>query len=108
MVAEQRMPADSYNGDDAEALKAKAVALIKRRFPEQEILGITIRCDWDVEDYEEWVKQRVHYRDIQIGLLMPLNEERAVIRVVGVRQNFVSNKELVELLRELPMLRKNL
>lgn len=116
VVAEQRMPADSYDGDDAEALKAKAVALIERQFPGQEIMGITICCDWDMEDYEEWIervpgewiKQRVHYRDIQVGLLMPLNDERAVIRVVGVRENFVSNKTSVELLRELPMLVKNI
>ena len=56
----------------------------------------------------EWVRQRYHFRDIQVGVLMPLNSERLVIRVVGIRQNFVADREIVELLRELPMLRENL
>ena len=114
VVAEQRMPADNYDGDDAEALKAKANALIKRQFPGQEIMDVAICCDWDIEDYEhwveragDWIKERVHYREIQIGVLMPLNEERAVIRVVGIRQYYSSGKELVDVIRELPMLRKN-
>ncbi len=107
------MPADKYDGDDAEAIKAKAIALIERQFPGQEIMDIAICCDWDIEDYEhwveragDWIKERVHYREIQIGVLMPLNEERAVIRVVGIRQYYSSGKELVDVIRELPMLRK--
>ena len=114
-VAEQRLPPDSYSGDDKEDLKAKAVALVIRQFAGEEVLAVRICCDWDVENYEEivervpgeWIKQRVHYRDIQIGVLMPAQGDRNVIRVVGIRQNFVSNKELVELLRELPILKKN-
>ena len=114
-VAEQRLPPDSYSGDDKEDLKAKAVALVNRQFAGEEVLAVRICCDWDVENYEEivervpgeWIKQRVHYRDIQIGVLMPAQGDRNLIRVVGIRQNFVSNKELVELLRELPILKKN-
>jgi len=41
-------------------------------------------------------------------VLMPGEGDRAVIRVVGIRQNFVTDKELVELLRELPMLKENI
>ena len=116
VVAEQRMPPDNYGGDDADALKQKATALIERRFPGEEILDVAICCDWETENYEElvervpgqWVKQRFHYRDIQIGVLMPGEGDRAVIRVVGIRQNFVTDKELVELLRELPMLKENI
>lgn len=116
IVAERRMPLDAYDGEDAASLKQKAQALIEEQFPEQEILELAICCDWDREDYEEliervpgeWVRQRYHFRDIQVGVLMPLNSERLVIRVVGIRQNFVADREIVELLRELPMLRENL
>jgi len=110
------MPPDNYGGDDADTLKQKASALIERRFPGENILDVAICCDWDTENYEElvervpgqWIKQRFHYRDIQIGVLMPSEGDRAVIRVVGIRQNFVTDKELVELLRELPMLKENI
>ena len=116
LIAEQRFPPDNYDGGDADDLKKKAVALIERRFPGEDILDVAICCDWDTENYEEWVErvpgewvlQKVHYRDIQIGVLMPSTGNRAIIRVVGVRQNFVSDKELVELLRDLPMLADNI
>ena len=39
---------------------------------------------------------------------MPRNDERAVIRVVGIRQNFVTDKETVELIREREMLVENI
>jgi len=116
IVAERRMPTDAYDGEDANTLKQKAQALVEEQFPGQEIMELAICCEWDTEDYEElvervpgeWVRQRFHFRDIQIGVLMPLNSERLVIRVVGVRQNFVTDREIVELLRELPMLRESL
>lgn len=116
IVAERRMPADAYEGEDADSLKQKAQALVGEQFPGEEILELAMCCEWDTENYEElvervpgeWVKQRFHFRDIQVGVLMPLDSERLVIRVVGIRQNFVTDREIVELLRELVMLRENL
>ncbi|WP_435216485.1 hypothetical protein [Luminiphilus sp. nBUS_07] len=116
IVAERHMPSDAYDGEDANTLKQKAQALVEEQFPGQEIMELAICCEWDTEDYEElvervpgeWVRQRFHFRDIQVGVLMPLNGERLVIRVVGVRQNFVTDREIVELVRELPMLRESL
>jgi hypothetical protein len=71
---------------------------------------------YDVTKYEEvveeytghWIKRVHDYRDIWIAVLMPKNDERAVIRVVGIRQNFVTDKEMVELIRERDMLVENI
>ena len=81
IVAERRMPKDVYDGEDANRLKQIAQAAIEKQFPGQEIMGLTICCEWDTEDYEElvervpgeWIRQRDHFRDIQVGVLMPLN-----------------------------------
>ena len=116
VVAEQRMPPSKYEGDDADELEEKAIAFIERRFPGEDILDVSLCCDWDVTQYEEIVEvhpgqweKRVHdYRDIWIAVLMPRNDERAVIRVVGIRQNFVTDKETVELIREREMLVENI
>jgi len=56
----------------------------------------------------QWEKRVHDYRDIWIAVLMPRNDERAVIRVVGIRQNFVTDKETVELIREREMLVENI
>lgn len=116
VVAERRMPGDDYAGDDADELKEKAVTFIERRLPDIEILEVTICCNWDVEKYEEvvedypghWVKRVHDYRDIQITILSPKDDERALIRIVGIRQNFVTNQESIELLNELEMLSDNI
>ena len=75
------MPKDVYDGEDANRLKQIAQAAIEKQFPGQEIMGLTICCEWDTEDYEElvervpgeWIRQRDHFRDIQVGVLIPLN-----------------------------------
>lgn len=116
VVAERRMPGDHYSGDDADELKDKAVTFIERRLPDIDILEVTICCEWDVENYEEvvedypghWVKRVHNYRDIQITILSPKDDERALIRIVGIRQNFVTNQESIELLNELEMLSDNI
>ena len=54
------------------------------------------------------ITRHYDYRDNQIAVAILIDDVDAKMIVVGVRQNFISNKETVEILTERPMLTKNL
>ena len=116
LVADQRMPADKYDGDDKDELKAKAVDLVKQQYTGLEVHSVAACCDWESTKYSEKVREsdgrevirNYDYRDMRIGVALIINDNDAKIVVVGIRQNFISNKEIVEILAERPMLRSNL
>jgi len=116
LTADRRMPADSYAGDDAQALKDKALKLLSEISPGAAVHSVTICCDWVHVKEEEWVqpvpdkweRKLTDHRDIQIAIAVIADDTYADIKVIGVRQDFIRNRELVEFLGEKRMLAKNL
>ena len=116
LIADQRMPADSYNGDDKQALKDKALSLMQKHYPDLEIHSVAICCDWEHTQYSEKLREpdgteiikHYDYRDNQIAVAVVVNAEDAKMVVVGVRQNFISNQETIEVMAQRPMLTTNL
>ena len=116
LVKDQRMPSDSYQGEDKQELKDKALNLVKKRYADKEVHSVAVCCDWEHTQYSEKVREsdgreilrHYNYRDNQIAVAIILNASDAKMVVVGVRQNFISNQETIEILAERPMLAENL
>ena len=116
LIQDQRMPSDSYVGDDKRVLKEKALSLVKQQYAGMKIHSVAVCCEWDHTQYSEKVRdtdgreitRHYNYRDNQIAVAVVINEADAKIVVVGVRENFISNQETVEILAERPMLANNL
>lgn len=116
LIAEQKMPQDSYNGDDKQELKDKALALMQQRYPALKIHSVAICCDWEHTQYSEKLREpdgteiikHYDYRDNQIAVAVEINADDATMLVIGVRQNFISHQETIEIMAERPMLTKNL
>ena len=77
---------------------------------------MAVCCDWDHTQYSEKVSdtdgreitRHYDYRDNQIAVASLIDDVDAKIIVVGVRQNFISNQETMEILTERAMLTENL
>ena len=90
--------------------------LVKQQYTGLEVHSVAACCDWESTKYSEKVREsdgrevirNYDYRDMRIGVALIINDNDAKIVVVGIRQNFISNKEIVEILAERPMLRSNL
>jgi len=116
LIEDQRMPSDAYQGEDKETLRDKALNLVKKRYADKEIHSVAVCCAWDHTQYSEKVRdsdgreitRHYDYRDNQIAVAILIDDVDAKMIVVGVRQNFISNQETVEILTERPMLTKNL
>lgn len=97
-------------------LKDKALALVEKHLVDGEIHSVAVCFDWDHTQYSEKVREsdgreilrHYNYRDNQIAVAIILNASDAKMVVVGVRQNFISNQETIEILAERPMLAENL
>lgn len=116
LIADMRMPRNMYGSEDGQVLKEKAIKLLKDRDPNVKIHSISICCDWVYEKGEEWLqpfpdtweKKLIDYRDIQITVAIVADDKYANIEIIGIRQDFILNRELIEFLGAKKMLTKNL
>ncbi|MDB9814446.1 hypothetical protein OAB96_02265, partial [Amylibacter sp.] len=116
LIADMRMPRNMYGGEDGQLLKEKAIKLLRDRDPNVKIHSISICCDWLYEKREEWLqpfpdtweKKLIDYRETQITIAIIVDDKYTNIEIIGIRQDFILNRELVEFLGTKKMLTKNL
>lgn len=116
LIKDQRMPSDDYQGEDKKALKDKALSLVKKHYTGMKIHSVAVCCEWDHTQYSEKIRdldgreitRHYDYRDNQIAVAVVVDKADAKMVVVGVRENFISHQETIEILTERPMLTDNL